>query len=68
MRGPLAWAFGNEGAGLSAELTAVAAEQLRIPMPGGAESLNVAAAAAICLFEQVRQSEAKVTGANDRPR
>ena len=55
LRGPLAWAFGNEGSGLSAALAAVAAEQLRIPMPGGAESLNVAAAAAICLFEQVRQ-------------
>jgi TrmH family RNA methyltransferase len=55
LRGPLAWAFGNEGAGLSATLTAVATEQLRIPMPGGSESLNVAAATAICLFEQVRQ-------------
>jgi TrmH family RNA methyltransferase len=40
---------------VSAELSAAAAEQLRIPMPGGTESLNVAAAAAICLFEQVRQ-------------
>ena len=55
LRGPLAWAFGNEGAGLSAALIAVAAEQVRIPMAGGTESLNVAAAAAICLFEQVRQ-------------
>ena len=55
LRGPLAWAFGNEGAGLSAALTGVATERLRIPMPGGSESLNVAAAAAICLFEQVRQ-------------
>jgi RNA methyltransferase, TrmH family len=55
LRGPLAWAFGNEGAGLSAALTDIATEQLRIPMPGGAESLNVAAAAAVCLFEQVRQ-------------
>ncbi len=55
LRGPLAWAFGNEGSGVSAELSAAAAEQLRIPMPGGTESLNVAAAAAICLFEQVRQ-------------
>jgi TrmH family RNA methyltransferase len=55
LRGPLAWAFGNEGSGLSAALSAAAAEQLRIPMPGGSESLNVAAAAAICLFEQVRQ-------------
>jgi len=55
LRGPLAWAFGNEGSGVSAELSAVAAEQLRIPMPGDTESLNVAAAAAVCLFEQVRQ-------------
>ena len=55
LRGPLAWAFGNEGSGLSAALSAAAAAQLRIPMPGGTESLNVAAAAAICLFEQVRQ-------------
>ena len=55
LRGPLAWAFGNEGSGLSTELSAAATAQARIPMPGGAESLNVAAAAAICLFEQVRQ-------------
>jgi len=55
LRGPLAWAFGNEGSGLSAALSAAAGEQLRIPMPGGSESLNVAAAVAICLFEQVRQ-------------
>ena len=55
LRGPLAWVFGNEGAGVSPELSAAAAEQVRIPMPGKTESLNVAAAAAICLFEQVRQ-------------
>ena len=55
LRGPLAWVFGNEGSGVSAELSAAAAEQVRIPMPGKTESLNVAAAAAICLFEQVRQ-------------
>jgi TrmH family RNA methyltransferase len=55
LRGPLAWVFGNEGAGVSAALSAAATEQLRIPMPGKTESLNVAAAAAICLFEQARQ-------------
>jgi len=55
LRGPLAWVFGNEGAGVGAELRAAATEQLRIPMPGGTESLNVAAAAAICLFEELRQ-------------
>jgi TrmH family RNA methyltransferase len=55
LRGPVSWVFGNEGAGVSAGLSAAAAEQLRIPMPGKTESLNVAAAAAICLFEQLRQ-------------
>jgi TrmH family RNA methyltransferase len=55
LRGPLAWVFGNEGSGVSPGLSAAAAEKLRIPMPGKTESLNVAAAAAICLFEQVRQ-------------
>lgn len=55
LRGPTAWAFGNEGAGLSRELADAATLRLRIPMPGATESLNVAAAAAICLFEQVRQ-------------
>jgi TrmH family RNA methyltransferase len=58
LRGPLAWVFGNEGAGVSAGLSAAANEQLRIPMPGNTESLNVAAAAAICLFEQLRQDSA----------
>lgn len=61
LRGPLAWAFGNEGAGLSAALIAVASELVRIPMAGGTESLNVAAAAAICLFEQVRQKSCSPT-------
>ncbi len=48
------FAFGNEGAGLSADLRAVTTG-FRIPMPGGTESLNVAAACAITLFERVRQ-------------
>ncbi len=56
LRGPLAWLFGNEGAGLSPQVAALATRQVRIPMPGAAESLNVAAAAAVCLFEQVRQN------------
>jgi len=55
LRGPVAWIFGNEGAGVSAALARRASDRVRIPMPGKAESLNVAAAAAICLFEQVRQ-------------
>jgi TrmH family RNA methyltransferase len=55
LTGPIAWVFGAEGAGVSAEVAASARIRLRIPMPGPAESLNVAAAVAICLFEQVRQ-------------
>jgi TrmH family RNA methyltransferase len=52
---PVAWIFGNEGAGVSPALLACANAQVAIPMPGTAESLNVAAAAAVCLFESVRQ-------------
>ena len=55
LRGPVAWIFGNEGSGVSAALAGHATDRIRIPMPGKAESLNVAAAAAVCLFEQVRQ-------------
>lgn len=55
LRGPVAWLFGSEGAGLSDEVAALATDLVRIPMPGVVESLNVGAAAAVCLFEQVRQ-------------
>jgi TrmH family RNA methyltransferase len=54
LRGPVLWLFGNEGQGLSAELSH-RAEPVGIPMAPGTESLNVAAAVAVCLFEQVRQ-------------
>ena len=53
--GAVAFIIGNEGAGLSAELLAAASERVRIPMPGSVESLNAAAAAAVCLFERVRR-------------
>ena len=46
---PCAWVLGHEGQGVSAELLARAALTVRIAQPGGEESLNVAAAAAICL-------------------
>lgn len=52
---PLAVAIGNEGAGLTPALLDVASERLTIPMPGRAESLNAAAAAAVVLFECVRR-------------
>ncbi len=46
---PCAWTLGHEGQGVSAELEALASVHVRIAQPGGEESLNVAAAAAICL-------------------
>jgi len=52
---PLALAVGNEGAGLSPALVAVSSAKVTIPMPGGMESLNAAAAAAVALFECVRR-------------
>lgn len=54
LTGPCAFALGNEGAGLSDALRQSCAP-FSIPMPGAVESLNVAAAAAVCLFEGVRQ-------------
>jgi TrmH family RNA methyltransferase len=55
LQGPVTWFFGSEGAGLSPELATLATETVRIPMAAATESLNVAAAAAVCLFEQLRQ-------------
>lgn len=52
---PCAWVMGHEGQGVSAALMARCALSLRIPQPGGEESLNVAAAAAVCLYESARQ-------------
>lgn len=48
---PTAWLFGAEAHGLPAEIGAAADDRVCIPMSGGAESLNVAAAAAICLYQ-----------------
>ncbi len=55
LRGPVAWLFGSEGQGLSPAVAALATKRVRIPMPGGMESLNVGVAAGVCLFEQLRQ-------------
>ena len=52
---PCAWVFGHEGQGVDPALTARCSQLLRIPQPGGEESLNVAAAAAICLYESLRR-------------
>jgi len=47
---PCAWVFGHEGQGVAPALLEHCSQTLRIPQPGGEESLNVAAAAAICLY------------------
>lgn len=52
---PCAWVLGHEGRGISAALQARCVDSLRIAQPGGEESLNVAAAAAVCLYESARQ-------------
>jgi RNA methyltransferase, TrmH family len=51
---PTAWLFGPESHGLSAEFADHADHRVRVPMSGGAESLNVAAAAAICLYQSAQ--------------
>ena len=51
---PTAWVFGPESQGLPESVTALADHRVLIPMSAGAESLNVAAAAAICLYESAR--------------
>lgn len=57
LRGNIVLALGSEGAGVSEELLARAGIRIRIPMAPGVESLNVGAAAAVCLFERLRQMQ-----------
>ena len=52
---PCAWVLGHEGEGVSAAVQSQCRQALRIPQPGGEESLNVGAAAAVCLYESARQ-------------
>ncbi|BCB74315.1 RNA methyltransferase [Phytohabitans flavus] len=51
---PTAWLFGSEAHGLPADLLALADARVRVPIYGGAESLNLAAAAAVCLYASAR--------------
>ena len=59
---PSAWLMGHEGQGVSASLSAACRLTVGIPQPGGEESLNVAAAAAICLYEGLRQRLMPIVG------
>ncbi|MCC6071042.1 TrmH family RNA methyltransferase [Massilia sp. GCM10020059] len=58
LRQPVAWIFGHEGQGVADDLLNMATQQVVIPHLGQVESLNVAACAAVCFFEQVRQIQA----------
>jgi TrmH family RNA methyltransferase len=55
LRQSMAWLFGHEGQGVAKELLDLATHQVSVPHLGAMESLNVAASAAVCFFEQVRQ-------------
>lgn len=57
LRQPVAWLFGHEGQGVADDLLGLATHQVVIPHLGQIESLNVAACAAVCFFEQVRQKQ-----------
>ncbi|CAN5383667.1 RNA methyltransferase [soil metagenome] len=58
---PVAWLFGHEGQGVDENLLALASHQASIPHLGAMESLNVAASAAVCFFEQARQTALSVS-------
>jgi TrmH family RNA methyltransferase len=63
---PTAWMFGNEAWGLPPELVALADEPIAVPIYGRAESLNLAAAAAVCLYASARAQRVRaVTGQSD---
>ena len=55
LRRPTAWVFGNEAWGLPASTRALCDDVVRVPIHGRAESLNLATAAAVCLYESARQ-------------
>ncbi|MEV1050497.1 RNA methyltransferase [Streptomyces sp. NPDC049887] len=70
MSGPTAWIFGNEAWGLPEETRALADAVVRVPIHGKAESLNLATAAAVCLYASARAQRvpggcSAVTGRRD---
>lgn len=60
LSGKVIISVGNEGNGISEEIYNISDEKVKIPMPGGAESLNVSVASAIMMYEVVRQKDIKV--------
>ena len=60
--GPTAWVFGNEAWGLPAETRALADDVVRVPIHGRAETLNLATAAAVCLYASARAQRPQPSG------
>jgi TrmH family RNA methyltransferase len=60
LTGPVAWVMGNEAHGLPEEVRQLSSRLVSIPIHGAAESLNLATAAAVCLYETARQRHATV--------
>jgi TrmH family RNA methyltransferase len=63
---PCAWVMGHEGQGVREELMRRASLQVRIGQPGGEESLNVGAAAAICLYVSSQANPANLSDQRDK--
>lgn len=61
------WAFGTEAHGVSDELRAAADVRIRIPILGGAESLNVGSAVAVCLFAEVAHRRGRLKASHEDP-
>ena len=55
LRGNIVIVIGNEGNGVSKEIMNIADIKVRIPMPGGSESLNAGVAASVMMYEALRQ-------------
>jgi TrmH family RNA methyltransferase len=64
LRSPTAWLFGNEAWGLPTEIRLLAQHVVRVPIYGAAESLNLATAAAVCLYRSAREQHRSTS---DRP-
>jgi len=62
LAGPTAWLFGTEAHGLGPDVLAVADRRVRVPLHGRAESLNLASAAAVCLYASARAQRAPSKG------
>ena len=62
LAGRVGWIFGSEATGVSDAVATLATHRATIVTPGGAESLNVAACAAVCLYERQRQISIRAAG------